>query len=45
LLRWGRKPQSEGVWEGKAALGTADIGLHAPHAERVLGMAMLKPKF
>lgn len=29
----------------KAALGTADVDLSAPDAERIVGMAMLKPKF
>lgn len=41
--RW--ETTAERVWEGKAALGTPDVGLHDPYVERVVGMIMLKHTF
>ena len=41
----GWETTAERVWEGKAALGAPDVGLHDPYVERVVGMAMLKPTF
>lgn len=37
--------QPEGMGEGQAASGRAELHLCAPDAERLVGITVLKPKF